>query len=244
MRSLQRELQIMSSILANIANHVPGRVTKFDRRLALERKTVSASVIRQVDDRSMTILATNGTVDRAGEIVEPAGAVLDSYRRNPVVLAFHDQAKPWASCSSITATNGGLQATISAPPKGVSTFADEICGLIKSGVLSGWSIGFNPIETEPMNKTNPRGPKRYLKWELLEISVVAVPANADAVVIERSLFSTSGPRPKTERRAAFAERQSAWPVAHGPAQDCARIRRLVEERALLHSRAYFNAFNK
>ena len=55
-------------------------------------------------------------------------------------------------------------------------------GLIKGGVLNAVSIGFSPIESEPIKG----GGWRYTKWELLEISVVAVPANPNALVVQRA----------------------------------------------------------
>jgi hypothetical protein len=44
------------------------------------------------------------------------------------------------------------------------------------------SIGFQPIESEPL----AGGGRKFTKWELLEISLVAVPANSEALVIARS----------------------------------------------------------
>jgi hypothetical protein len=51
--------------------------------------------------------------------------------------------------------------------------------MVKSGLVRGLSIGFNPIETAQIEGSWGR---RYLKWELLELSAVTIPANAEATI--------------------------------------------------------------
>ncbi len=131
-------------------------------------------------EREIRIVATTGVIDRQGDIVDPLGVQLDNYKPNNVVLAGHDPSQPignaWPSI-----VNGRLEATVRFAPAGVSAKADEFCGLYKSGVMKAVSIGFQPIESEPL----AGGGRRFTKWELLEISLVAVPANSEALVIAR-----------------------------------------------------------
>jgi hypothetical protein len=68
-------------------------------------------------------------------------------------------------------------------PLGASRTADEFCALAKAGVLSAVSVGFRPIDAEPIK--NGRG-VLWKAWELLELSLVAVPSNPNAVVMERA----------------------------------------------------------
>jgi HK97 family phage prohead protease len=162
---------------------------KFDRRGDSTRayREHRARVVKQVNDRQIRFVATDGRVDRTGEIVEPGGAILDGYLKNPVVLAFHDVTRPVARCTNIDKNNQRIVCDIAFPPVGQSSASDEICNLLKFGALSGFSIGFNPVASQPMDPRKPRGPQRYTSWQLLEISVVAVPANDGAVVVERSI---------------------------------------------------------
>jgi phage head maturation protease len=53
----------------------------------------------------------------------------------------------------------------------------------KAGVLRALSVGFDPVEVEP----NGKGGFNFNKWELLELSIVAVPANPGATVLARWL---------------------------------------------------------
>ena len=68
-------------------------------------------------------------------------------------------------------------------PLGASRTADEFCALAKAGVLSAVSVGFRPIDAEPIK--NGRG-VLWKACELLELSLVAVPSNPNAVVMERA----------------------------------------------------------
>jgi hypothetical protein len=105
------------------------------------------------------------------------------------------------------------QALTHAPP-GVSDIADECRGLVKAGVLRGISAGIDPIEVVPLDPKQPYGAMRLVRGELLEISLVPVPASATALVTARS----------------FAARPSATAMLRSlPALSAAAI-----ERALAH----------
>jgi hypothetical protein len=52
-------------------------------------------------------------------------------------------------------------------PIGVSQVADQARALVKSGVLRGVSIGFDPKETESLDPKKPYGGQRITKSELL-----------------------------------------------------------------------------
>jgi phage head maturation protease len=67
-------------------------------------------------------------------------------------------------------------------PKGVLEIADETCALAKAGVLNAVSIGFRPLKSEPLRT----GGQKFTKWELLELSIVSVPANPSALVVQRA----------------------------------------------------------
>jgi HK97 family phage prohead protease len=151
-------------------------------RLAIVQKFAS------VGDRQIRVRASDGSLDRSGDIVVASGCVADNYRKNPIVLFSHDPNIPIGK-ADVTVRPDCVDALITFAPANISKKADEICALAKAGVLNAVSIGFSPIEYEPLPATNGR---KYTKWELLEISVVAVPANASALVVERSLRVKSG----------------------------------------------------
>lgn len=161
----------------------PGAGSKVSRR---KFSTPTAASIGVLGDRQIRAICSTGEIDRAGDQIEQSGISWREYLMNPVVLLNHDISKPIARTTQIGIEDGNLTATFEFPPPGTSAIADEALGLIKANVLSAISVGFDPIETEPMNAMNPRGPQRYKRITLLECSVVAVPCNAHALVVQRA----------------------------------------------------------
>lgn len=49
------------------------------------------------------------------------------------------------------------------------------------------SVGFRPLKAEPIDNERPYGPQRYLKQELLETSLVSVPANPAALAVAKGM---------------------------------------------------------
>lgn len=137
-------------------------------------------------EREVGAVINTAQIARDGHIFEPAGALLANYRANPIVLFNHDPSKPVGTTTAIGVSNGNLAARMQFAPAGVSAVADEVCGLVKSGVINGVSIGMEPLECEPLDPRDPRGGQRVTQWELLEWSYVAIPADTGARVVGRS----------------------------------------------------------
>ena len=133
-----------------------------------------------IDAGIYDLMPSMETKDRDGDTLTAAGANLDNYRKNPVVLWAHDhKGLPVAKALSIEAVEGvGLRAQIQFPPRGVDEFADRVHSLWAAGFLNAASVGFIPRAGNP-NKSG--GGNTFTSWELLEFSIVPVPANADAL---------------------------------------------------------------
>ncbi len=149
--------------------------------MSIVHKFVAAVADSTLGARQIRVIASDPTVDRVKDIMVPEGCVLDSYKSNPIVLFNHDPSAPIGN-ASVAVQNGRVEALIDFAPKGVSVKADEVCALYKNNVLRAVSVGFQPIEYEPIKD----GGTRYTKWALTELSGVSVPANPNAVTIERS----------------------------------------------------------
>jgi hypothetical protein len=72
-------------------------------------------------------------------------------------------------------------------PEGTSARIDEIRKLVDAGILKAVSVGFHSLEDEPLNKKEPYGGTRFLKQELVECSLVSIPANPNALAVAKSL---------------------------------------------------------
>jgi HK97 family phage prohead protease len=160
-------------------------------------KFASADVISDsaLGRRQIRVIANSGKRDRAGDRLVASGAKLDKYRLNPIVLADHNPSAPIGNFAP-EVKDGAVQGVITFAPAGISPKADEYCGLYKAGVMKTVSVGFKPIEYEPI-KGAEGGGCLFKRWELMELSCVTVPCDADALVVARSIVNRTGARADT-----------------------------------------------
>jgi HK97 family phage prohead protease len=157
----------------------PGRHPNFPRQ------SVPAA-IRAVGEREFRFTAVTAKRGRDGHVLVPSGVDLANYKRNPVVLWQHGAANPVARCTGLSVIDRELRGSAEFPPAGTSELADEICGLVKQGIVSAVSVGFDVLESEPLDPKQPRGGQYITRSELLEISLVSVPADTGAMITERA----------------------------------------------------------
>lgn len=153
---------------------------------AIRKQFVVDSSAKAVNEetRTATFVITTGAVDRDNDTISPKGWMLDSYLKNPSVLWAHDYSQlPVGKAIDMVATEKGLTSTVQFPPKGVHPFADTVFELVKGGFLNATSVGFRPTEFE---RNEERGGLDFTKQELLEYSIVPVPANHEALIVARS----------------------------------------------------------
>lgn len=151
--------------------------------------------INQLGEREIEVVMSTAVLARDGHILVPGGCRLDNYRANPIVLWSHNPDLPIGNAPDIIVEADKIRARIAFAPAGISAKADEVCGLMKSGVVRAVSVGFNPIDGEPLNSAKPRGGQRFTDWELLELSAVSVPSDPDALVTARA--HGDAPMPET-----------------------------------------------
>lgn len=139
------------------------------------------------DGGSLEFVLSDATVDRYGDIVEARGWDLRNFKRNPIALFGHSASFPIGTWSNVRVEGGKLLARLNLAARGTSQRLDELIGLVEQGILRAVSVGFRPVEWEPIDKDKPYGGQRYTKQELLETSLVSVPANPAAVALAKSL---------------------------------------------------------
>ncbi len=117
--------------------------------------------------------------DRDGDIIEPRGIDFTAYMKNPVVLYAHDyHSLPVGKCVGIRVTDTDVTASWKWLPN--DEFAARVRNAWDAGFLNGTSVGFKPTKAERLGAGLPEG-VRFVKCELLEFSIVPVPANQTAV---------------------------------------------------------------
>jgi HK97 family phage prohead protease len=146
----------------------------------MQHKTFTAEVVQRGESGGRILITTN-SVDRDRDRVEPKGVILDNYLNNPVVMWGHSYSNPADVIGRATAlevTDSGIIADFELRPAANDFDPQNIVKLLWDG---GWvrtaSIGFQPVNAIP----NDIGGLDYAAWELLEFSLVPIPANQDAL---------------------------------------------------------------
>ena len=141
---------------------------------------------KALKDDEIEMIGSTGAIDRDGEVINPKGIDLKAFKKNPVILAQHMYSRPAiGKATRIKVTDGKLMFKIQFPEEGVNPEADVYRKLYKSGFMNASSIGFVPKEwTDGDGKKAPY--RTYDKSELLELSLVSVPANSEALLTTRS----------------------------------------------------------
>jgi HK97 family phage prohead protease len=167
--------------------------------MTMMRAAVAAQ-INALGENEVEVIISTSTLARDGHILEPSGCDLTNYRVNPIVLWQHNPDVPVGRATDLVVEGDKIRARITFAPVGISQKADEVRGLVKNGIVSGVSVGFDVIDAEPLDPKQPRGGQRFTKWELLECSFCSVPADPGAAVTARA--QTQEKKPMTTQTRA------------------------------------------
>jgi HK97 family phage major capsid protein/HK97 family phage prohead protease len=145
----------------------------------------SAAVVQVGGD--FHFVMSDASVDRLGDVIEPAGWELAQFRAHPIALFNHGKQDPLpiGTWSDVRVEKGQLRGKLNFAAPGTSPRIDEMRSLLEQGILRAASVGFEPIEDEPL-QSKSRG-RRYKRQRLVECSLVTIPANANALAIAKSL---------------------------------------------------------
>jgi hypothetical protein len=157
-------------------------------------------VVKDINEnaRTLVIVGTDETKDRDGDVISIKGWVLDNFLKNPVFLYGHDyHSVPIGAASKVVRRKNPdrLEFHEKFPSRGIYPFADMIFELFREKILNASSVGFIPIEWEPLDKdTDPNGwnGRKFIKQELLELSAVPVPSNPAALQTEAFIKAYNG----------------------------------------------------
>ena len=153
----------------------------------LNKKDVSI-ITEDLGDRCVQFTISKEVEDRDGDILRANGVDFTNYMKNPVFLSFHNSREfPLGKVTKFWVEGNSVKAIVYFPtleelssnPEQASEKAklvDFTYHCYKTGMLNAVSVGFIPLEWTESEKGFD-----ILKWELLEFSAVAVPANQDAI---------------------------------------------------------------
>lgn len=146
------------------------------------KRAYSLLETKEVDSerRVITGVATTPRVDSYGDIVEPTGV---QYRGPVNLFLYHDTRLPVGNVKFGKPTKDGIPFEARLPDvkeEGtVRERVNEAWHSLKYKLLQAVSIGFKPIEYAYIEGTSGI---HYRLWEMLELSLVGVPANPDAMI--------------------------------------------------------------
>jgi hypothetical protein len=141
-----------------------------------------------IGERTVRFTISKEVVDRDGDILRASGVDFSNYLKNPVFLGFHNSRDfPLGKVVKFWVEGDRVKADVYFPK--IEELSSDINNVsekarlidfcyccYKTGMLNAVSVGFIPLEwIETENGYD------ILKWELLEFSAVAVPANQDAI---------------------------------------------------------------
>jgi HK97 family phage prohead protease/HK97 family phage major capsid protein len=137
-----------------------------------------------IDSINIEGYANTTSVDRTGDIIPmPAwNTALENYLKNPIILAYHDHDEPIGRMVDYRVDAQGLWVKAR-----ISAAAEDVFNLVKDGVLTAFSVGFIIKDAMYDSVTDLFIIKEL---ELLEISVVSVPANQDSIFSLSKSFET------------------------------------------------------
>jgi len=165
---------------------------------AIERRSVEcrAEIRATNSSRTASFRASTPALDRHGSIIKPEGIDTTNFEKNPLLLWAHDGYGGWFSTPSLDSIIGRV-IEIRKSPEALDIKAEFLTGdinpeaekalrMVRAKALNSVSIGFIPreivYEVGPGNKEVPV----ITKSELLEVSLVPIPSNPEALATERS----------------------------------------------------------
>lgn len=201
--------------------------------------------VKDVDgaDPVMDFIGSTGQVDRYNEQIDQTGWDLTAFRANPVIPDCHNYdsvARILGRADSIEVKDGALVNRVRFcldNPLGAMAYK-----MAKSGFIKSQSVGFIPLEW--VNGKAASDPDRiYKKAELLEVSLVVVPANAGATVglaLKSGAISQQDIRETLDMLKEFCGDNNQKPGAKGCVSDSGAYDAQLLQEAAHHSRT-FNA---
>jgi uncharacterized protein len=154
-------------------------------------------------ERVLRFVGSDENPDRDSDIIEVAGWKTDEYMKNPVFLWAHNghMTPPIGKAVNVTKdliakklifdikfpTIEELSSDIENPAEHAK-FTDMIYNMYKNGYMNATSVGFKGLKIKTrddasvIDKPEWQRGKRYIEQNLLELSAVPIPANANALI--------------------------------------------------------------
>ncbi len=141
----------------------------------------------------VSFVASSATPDRYGDIIDQKGWILENYKKNAVVLLNHDSNQLPIGKGNVYLRDDKLVIDVEFDSE--DERAKEVERKAKKGFMNAVSVGFRPLESKSRselpedNKYYGQRGMYYSKAELLEVSIVTIPANGEATMLEQEIYN-------------------------------------------------------
>ena len=159
--------------------------------LGVRKQVIEPATVIDAERRALRFCISTGAVDRENDTIALDGWDLAAFRRNPVVLWGHDaQRLPLGRAFDVGAEGGSLMASVEFIPEDLpegGAFAASVYRLAQLGFIAATSVGFRPLKWD-YTTDKDRGADDWFpgidfeQQELVELSIVTVPANPEALI--------------------------------------------------------------
>lgn len=170
----------------------------------------------------LEFILSDETPDRYGDIIIADGWKLTNFKKNPIALFGHQTNFPIGTWKTLRVEGKALKGFLELAPEGTSVRIDELRRLVKAGILKAVSVGFKPLKYEPMDPEDPWKGVKYLENELVETSLVSIPANPNALAVakgldiseetQRMVFAEQGKKDHTIRQIGHGGHARTTPI--------------------------------
>lgn len=158
------------------------------------RATPSSEIRQDTDSRRVTFVASDGTRDSAHTVLNPDGWDLQRFNNNGIIGYQHEVYGGWDAADPDKVIGKGraymedskLMVDVDFEPAEINSLAEKIYQKVLFGSLRAVSVGFLPKGKGAWGKGEEapgeaRETYYYAGQELLEVSVVNIPANPNAL---------------------------------------------------------------
>ena len=137
----------------------------------------------QSDDDPLEFVLSDESVDRMGDVIRASGWDLTAFKSNPIALFGHSHDQIIGVWDNVRVEGKRLLGRLKLAKPGTSPLIDTVRSLIDQRILKAVSVGFQAIESTPRKS----GGYDFIKSALHEVSVVAVPANPQALALVKAI---------------------------------------------------------
>jgi HK97 family phage prohead protease len=140
----------------------------------------------QSAENPLEFVLSDESVDRMGDVIRADGWDLRQFKANPIALFGHSHDQILGVWENVRVEGKKLLGSLKLAKPGTSELVDTVRSLIDQRILKSVSVGFQPVEATPRKSG---GGFDFIKSALHEVSVVAVPANPNALAIAKAFAS-------------------------------------------------------